>query len=121
MKLSAPQPIYSPDPLTQVRIESEIVRLSDLLERTTDELAGAMEKAAEHEVIWKAAEAGALLKSDQKSAELRKAESLVKCRAEFGEHKAADAIRDALSEKCRTIRAQLDALRSLNANVRTQV
>ena len=121
MKLSAPSPTYAPDPLTQIRIESEIARLSALLESTTDELAGRMEDAAAREVAWKVAEAGALLKSEQKSAELRKADALIHCRKEYGEHLSADALRDALSEKCRTVRAQLDALRSLNANVRVQV
>ena len=121
MNVSERRPIYAPEPLTQVRIESEIARLCALLEATTDELARACEESAEREVAWKVAEAGALLRSDQKSAELRKAHALSQCRNEYGAHLRGCAMRDAMSEKCRTLRAQLDALRTLSANVRAQV
>ena len=121
MNVSERRPIYAPEPLTQVRIENEIARLCALLEATTDELAKACELSAEREVAWKVAEASALLRSEQKSAELRKAQALSTCRNEYGAHLRGCAMRDALSEKCRTIRSQLDSLRSLNANVRVQV
>lgn len=121
MNVSAPRPIYAPEPLTQVRIESEIARLCALLEATTDELAKASEASAEHEIAWKLAEASALLRSDQKSAELRKAGALVESRTQYANHVRADAVRDSIQEKCRTLRAQLDSLRTLSANVRAQV
>jgi len=121
MNVSERRPIYAPEPLTQVRIESEIARLCALLEATTDDLAKECERSAEREVAWKVAEAGALLRSEHKSAELRKAHALSLCRNEYGAHLRGCAMRDALTEKCRTIRSQLDSLRSLNANVRVQV
>jgi len=119
--MNSHRPINSPAPLTQILIEGEIARLCALLETTTDELAKACELSAEREVAWKVAEASALLRSEQKSAELRKAQALSTCRNEYGAHLRGCAMRDALSEKCRTIRSQLDSLRSLNANVRVQV
>jgi hypothetical protein len=114
------QPVYAPEPLTQGRIESEIMRLAAMLEQTTDLLAGASEDAARCEVDWKVAEAIALLHSREKSAELRKADALSQGRKQFAAHRGAEAVRDGLQEKCRTLRAQLDSLRTLSANVRAQ-
>ena len=114
------RPVYAPAPLTQGQIETEIMRLADMLETVTDQLAKACEESAAAEVSWKCNEATAMLSSEQKSAELRKAEALTRCRREFAAHRGAEAVRDGLTEKCRTLRAQLDSLRTLSANVRAQ-
>lgn len=106
--------------LTQGQIESEILRLSGLLEASTDEHGRAAEEMAAAEVAWKAAEAVTVLHSEQTNESKRKAEALVAHREEFAEWRARQAVLDAITERNRTLRAQLDALRTLSANVRNQ-
>ena len=109
-----------PEMVNQGQIESEILRLSRMLEANTDEHALAAEKEAAAEVNWKAEEAVSMLQSEQKSAGLREAEALVAHRELFAAYRASQAILGAITEKNRTLRAQLDALRTLSANVRSQ-
>lgn len=106
--------------LSQGQIESEILRLSDALEEQTNELARRLEAAAEAEVAWKQAEAIALLRSAMRSEHQRKAEALTINAEQHRAFRISDARSSATTEICRTLRAQLDSLRTLAANVRSQ-
>ena len=109
-----------PIQLTQGSVEGEILRLSAMLEEATEQLAKAMEEEASAEVDYRIAEARARLKSTAKSVEDRKCAALVECEAWYTCYVKAEAKREALAETCRTLRARLDALRTLSANLRGQ-
>ena len=101
-------------------IESELLRLSGLLEERTEELAKHSQVAAETEHAYKLAEGRALIElSKQKvTADVRKALALVGT-AELHESRLlAAAVRDSAQEACRSLRAQLSALQSINGNYR---
>ena len=108
----------------QSDIEAEILRLSGLLEEATGELATASENAAHGEADYRVAYARAYLthrpKYDKLTDKIREAEATVECEKELTTYKVAAARQLALQEKCRQLRAQLDAVRTLSANVRGQ-
>ena len=105
-------------------IEAEILRLSDLLEEATGELATASEEAAHGEADYRVAYARAYLKSrsghEKLTDKIREAEATVEVADELTVYKVAAAKQLGLQEKCRQLRAQLDAVRTLSANVRGQ-
>lgn len=107
-------------PISQVHIESEIVRLSDLAEQVTQKLAQRARSAAEADVAYKVAHAKALLQAEG-AQYVRDAEATVQCERELGEKKSTEALLLAAQEAGRNYRAQLDALRSINANHRALV
>lgn len=108
------------DPIPQVQIESEIMRLSALAERVTQKLAERARRAAETDVAYKVAHAKALLLADGPQY-VRDAEATVKTETEYREKRAAEALLLAAQEAGRNYRAQLDSLRSINANHRALV
>jgi hypothetical protein len=108
------------DPVPQVHIESEIMRLSQLAEQVTQKLAERARNAAEADVAYKVAHAKALLLADGPQY-VRDAEATVQAAGEFREKRATEALLLAAQEAGRNYRAQLDALRSINANHRALV
>lgn len=108
------------DPIPQVHIEAEIIRLSGLAEQVTHKLAERARAAAEADVTYKVAHGKALLLADGPQY-VRDAEATVKTEAEYREKRAAEALLLAAQEAGRNYRAQLDALRSINANHRALV
>lgn len=115
----------STDPMAQLDVEREIRRLSRLLEVKTQEFADLAARAAGAEHAYKVARAKAHLvfKSDSPKATVADLEAMVTLNVEafLGAHLNAEAVARACQEACRNLRSQLDALRSLNANVRTLV
>lgn len=107
-------------PITQAHVESEIVRLSERAEKVTHEVAKRARADAEADVAYKVALARAYLAAEGPVAQ-REAEALVACEAEYAAHRGAEAVLKAAVEAGRNVRSQLDALRSINANVRAQV
>ena len=108
-------------------IEAEILRISDLLERATGDLATAAEEAAEAEADYRVSYAHEFYSptrpdgDDTKLTEkLREALATIACDEILHRHKIAAARQLSLQEKCRQLRAQLDAVRTLSANVRGQ-
>lgn len=112
-------------------IEAEILRISDLLERATGELASAAEEAAEAEADYRVAYAKEFYSPKRPEGEfpgdgpkltekLRESLATIACDEALHRHKIAAARQLALQEKCRQLRAQLDAVRTLSANVRGQ-
>lgn len=105
------------DPLAQAQAEAEILRLNRELTSVTMDVADASERAARAEHAYKLAYAKAIFRATGRVAD-KEAEATINTEAQLLEHKLADAILKANQEKGRNIRAQLDALRSVNANIR---
>lgn len=106
--------------MPQVHIESEIVRLSARAEEITQKLSVRAREAAEADVAYKVAHAKALLLADGPQY-VRDAEATVKTEVEYAERKAKEALLLSAQEAGRNVRAQLEALRSINANHRALV
>lgn len=107
-------------PISQVEIEQEILRLSDVLEEATEDFAELAQDAAEKEATYKKQWAGSYLsasgavKERESWADLNAAEALQA-------HKIAEALVKSRREMLSSTRTQLDSLRTLAANVRTLV
>lgn len=108
------------NPIAQADVEAEIMRLSSLAEKVTHELAKRARAAAEADVAYKVAHAKALLAAEG-AQYVRDAEATVRSERELTEKRATEALLLAAQEAGRNYRAQLDALRSINANLRPLV
>lgn len=104
----------------QVDVEAEILRLSALAEKVTTTLAKRAVESAEKDAAYRNAHARAILASTGTVAE-REAQAAVETEAQYLDRKLAEAKLDAAKEAGRNYRAQLDALRSINANLRSMV
>lgn len=106
--------------VTQVEIESEIIRLTALLEDETEKYADLIEnyakKDARHKSNWAKAylAADGAVKQRESWADYEMADSLF-------EMKIAEALSKAKREKLTSLRTSLDSLRTLAANLRVQV
>ena len=116
------------EPISQVHIESEIVRLSELCEKATTQVARRGQAAATADTAYDLCYAKAFLlakrageQGQRVSDEMAKAEAKLACAAELGVRNDTSAVLDAAKEAGRNYRAQLDALRSINANVRSAI
>lgn len=110
--------------LTQGDIEHSIVALSDQLEEQTYMYAQLSDEAAEAEADYKL-EAGRLLigiasSGVKMTAPERQARVDVGCSESFRSWKLAEARRQSCKEALLSLRARIDAQRSLAANVRHQ-
>ena len=108
------------NPISQVDIENEMLRLIDLLEEETEAFAKLAEDAAKKEAVYKHSWAK----------EYRAAKGSIKEREAWAEYLLADQQFDykmseglvkAKREKLLSLRTSIDAMRTLNANVRAQV
>lgn len=106
--------------LTQVDIEDRLIRYMDALEEATDEFHSLAVTAAEAEADAKAVWAQAYLSM---SGPVRQREALADLEADDAErsYKVAEARMKAAREHLLSLRTAIDALRTLNANVRVQV
>lgn len=101
----------------QVDVEAEILRLSELAEKVTTALAKRAVESAERDAAYRSAHARAVLASAGTVAE-REAAAVIASEAQYLDRRLAEAKLDAAKEAGRNYRAQLDALRSINANLR---
>jgi hypothetical protein len=107
-------------PISQVEIEGEILRLSDVLEEATEDFEQLAQDAAEKESDYKRMWAGSYLsasgavKERESWADLQTADQL-------RDHKIAEALVRSRREMLSSTRTQLDSLRTLAANVRSLV
>lgn len=106
--------------LTTVDIEDEIERLGANLEDATEGFAQLSDEAAEAEVAYKLSKARAFLTATGPNQTHRESVALLQAETEYRRYVIADAKLRAQSELLRTLRARLDALRTLAANVRSQ-
>jgi hypothetical protein len=107
-------------PITQGEIEEELMRLLGLLESETENFETLAQRAAETEATHKGMWAKEYLSS---TGSIRTREAI----ADFAlsdslyQYKIAEALVKAKREKLLSLRTSIDALRTLNANVRAQV
>lgn len=106
------------EPLSQVFIESEIVRLSGLAERVTTELAKRARDAAEADANYKRSHAQSFLMAQGKTVGDREAVAALECDEEYTQRRITEALLLAAQEAGRNYRQQLSALQTLAANIR---
>jgi hypothetical protein len=108
--------------VNQGEIENEILRLSDLLEAQTHEYGQALNARAVAEADYRVQYARSFTK--YRFEKLSEETSKQKATDEVGHllvlRLSAEAKERFLEEQCRSLRAQLDAVRTLSANVRAQ-
>ena len=107
-------------PITQGQIEEEIMRLLSNLEADTEEFEVLAQRAAETEATHKAMWAKAYL-SAEGSIRNREAVADLAMSDTMYQFKIAEALVKAKREKLLSLRTSVDALRTLNANVRAQI
>jgi hypothetical protein len=114
---------HDPDPMAQAQVEREIMRLSRDLTLITEEIAHGATEAARTDVAYKLAYARKQIELSKEpgTVALKDAIATDACASEFEAMKIAEAVYKALQEKGRNVRAQLDALRTIAANVRSAV
>ncbi len=106
--------------LSQAEVESEIMRHCRALEQNTHDLATLAMDSAHADSDYKKAHAQAFLQTSGTVGE-RDAQTAYEVKDEYQAKKIADALLHAAEEKGRNIRASLDALRSVNSNLRALV
>lgn len=112
------------DPMAQLEVESEIRRLSQELTKQTEQQAKYAEAAGRAQVDYKLAAARRLLELRGKgngTVDEKNADVHVTCADQYEQMMLTEAVHKASIERGRNLRAQLDALRSINANVRAVV
>ena len=107
-------------PITQGQIEEELMRLLSILEQETEEFEVLAQRAAETEASHKGLWAKKYLSSTG-SIRTREAEADFALSDSMYAYKIAEALMKAKREKLLSLRTSVDALRTLNANVRAQV
>jgi hypothetical protein len=107
-------------PISQVDIEEELLRLMDMLERETESFELLAVDAAKKEASFKGEWAKQYL-SAKGSIKEREAWSDYKLSDQILDYKIAEGLVKAKREKLLSLRTSIDALRTLNANVRVQV
>ena len=107
-------------PISQVEIEQELLRFMDMLENETEVFEVLAVDAAKKESLYKSNWAKEYL-SAKGSIKEREAWADYKIDTFNYEHKIAEALVKTKRESLLSIRASMDAMRTLNANVRAQV
>ena len=107
-------------PISQVEIESELLRLIDMLEEETEAFEKLAGDAAKKEAIYKANWAKEYLAA-KGSIKEREAWADYKLADEHFDYKISEALVKSKREKLLSLRTSIDAMRTLNANVRAQV
>jgi len=102
-------------PLSDVEISAEILRISNRLDYQVGEIAKRARAAAEADVAWKLAHAQAVLEVEGKTVAERDARALLMCAEQYALHRGADATLLAAQEAGRSLRSQIEALRTLSA------
>jgi len=119
-KGDAPQQPRRTGPITQLDVEAEIIRLSGSLEEETEAFEALAKDSAKKEAAYKRAWYTEYL-SAEGAQKLRESFAGYKNADLYLEAQVAEALMRAKREKLYSIRAQLDSLRTIAANVRVQV
>ena len=111
------------DPMAMNDVEREIRRLSRELTSQTQALANAAREAARHDVAYKLAHAQAMIALRGHGGTVPEKEADVAARtiAQYEARQLSEATYRALQDKGRNLRTQLEALRTVAANVRAAV
>lgn len=108
------------EPITQVEIEGEIMRLSGLCERVTHEIAKRAMAAATADAAYKRAHASAYLLAEG-TVGVREATADLECADEFLERRTTEALLMSARSAGENYRSQLSALQTLASNIRALV
>lgn len=106
-------------PLTSAHVEDEILRLCAVYETTTEEFAVASRRAAETEATHKSRRARAFLQAEGTDKK-REAIAEMQCEVQFRDRRIAEALQLSLRAKCEMLRTEIEALRTVAANIRAQ-
>lgn len=107
-------------PISQIEIEEELIRLIGMLEEETEAFEILAEDAAKKDALHKANWAKEYLGA-KGSIKERESWADYKMADESFDYKIAEALVKSKREKLTSLRTSIDALRTLNANVRSQV
>jgi hypothetical protein len=107
-------------PISQIEIEQELIRLVNRLENETEQFETVAMDMAKKEALYKSNWAKEYI-SAKGSIKEREAWADYKLDQQLFEYKCAEALVKAKREVLLSIRSSIDAIRTLNANVRTQV
>jgi hypothetical protein len=111
--------------LNPIAVEKEMMRLSSLLDAATNKMLTRSRDAALADADYKVAWAQAVLKvkdSDRKVTVTEiEAHAAVATQEEYRRKVVTEAVLKSAQEAARNIRSQLDALRSVNSNMRALV
>lgn len=107
--------------LTQAQIEEDLHSVLDDLASSTEELRGLADEAAHRDVAFEVAWARAILSSEGRSQDTRKADATVATKSELFEKRVSQERLRAQYAVLSVLRARSDALRSLLVSVRAQV
>mgnify|MGYP006275242161 CR=1 FL=1 len=107
-------------PISQVDVENNLLTLIDELEEETENFERLVEDAAKKEALYKSNWAKEYL-SAKGSIKEREAWADYKLSEEIFDYKISEGLVKAKREKLLSLRTSIDALRTLNANVRAQV
>lgn len=107
-------------PISQIDIEKELLRLMDSLEQQTEEFETLAVDLAKKEALYKTNWAKEYL-SAKGSIKEREAWADYKMDQQSFEYKCAEALVKSKREKLLSVRTSMDAIRTLNANIRAQV
>jgi hypothetical protein len=105
-------------PISQVDVEEEIIRLLNLLESETEAFELLAEDSAKKEARYKSEWAKSYLSANGSIKE-REAWADYQMESQTLDHKIAEALLKSKREKLTSLRTSIDALRTLNANVRS--
>jgi hypothetical protein len=105
-------------PLTPTQTEAELRRLARKLEERTDALAEVLQAAAEADVEYQVNYARAILVSNEKTVSRQEADATVRCEDLLWKRKTTEAVANAAKASVNSLRDQIDAVRSINSNVR---
>jgi hypothetical protein len=106
-------------PISQVEVEEEILRLVDILEEETEAFESLSVDGAIKDAMFKSEWAKAYL---QATGSIKEREAMADLRLTdlLRDHKIAEALVKSKREKLSSVKTQIDALRTLAANVRNQ-
>jgi YesN/AraC family two-component response regulator len=107
-------------PISQIDVENSLLDLIDELEKETEAFERLAEDAAKKEALYKSNWAKEYL-SAKGSIKEREAWADYKLSDEIFDYKISEGLMKAKREKLLSLRTSIDALRTLNANVRAQV
>lgn len=107
-------------PISQVDVENELMRLLSLLEEETEAYESLAEDGAKKEALYKSNWAKEYLAA-KGSIKEREAWADYKLSEEIFDYKIAEAMVKSKRELLTSLRTSIDALRTLNANIRFQV
>jgi|TARA_Y100000296_G_C4969370_1_gene155069 hypothetical protein len=111
---------YRTSPISQVDIEQQLMRLIEELESETEAFEQLAVDAAKQEARYKASWAKEYL-SAKGSIKERESWADYKKADEQYDYKIAEALLKSKREKLMSLRTAIDAMRTLNANIRVQV